>query len=70
MHNGGAGARWAKRIPKIWFVTWMIRTAHYDDASLGDALITCLRNLSRDVLLRIAAAATRLADQKTNGSRS
>jgi hypothetical protein len=64
VHNGGKGERMTKRIPRVWLIAWMIRTAHYDDASLGDALIACLRHLAPDVLRRVAAAAARLADAK------
>lgn len=76
VHNGGKGERNTKRVPRVWFVAWMTKTAQhengtaiYDNESLGDAVIQCLRYLSRDVLLKIAAAATRFADQKAPGAR-
>ena len=63
-HNAGNGQRMTKRIPRVWLVAYMIKTAHYDDASLGDALIACLGKLPAATLLRIAASATRLASEK------
>lgn len=63
-HNAGSGQRMTKRIPRIWLVTYAIRTARYSDESLGDALITCLPHLSAAALLRIADASRRLAADK------
>lgn len=63
-HNGGTGARMTKRVPRVWFIAWMLSTARYDDESLGDALIASLSRLSRESLLRIAAAAHRQAHEK------
>jgi hypothetical protein len=66
-HNYNAGkkaARETKRVPRVWFITWMISTAQYDDASLGDALLACLPKLPAVTLHRIASAATKLANEK------
>lgn len=63
-HNAGTGARMTKRIPRVWLVAYMIRTAHYDDASLADALLGCLPRLPAATLLRVAATASRLAHEK------
>lgn len=67
VHNGGTGARETKRIPRSWFIGWMIKTAEYNDASLGDAFVSCLKNLPEPTLLRISAASTRFAMEKTTG---
>lgn len=63
-HNGGAGKRRTKRIPRVWLVAYLIRTADYTDESLADALITCLPHLPATTLLRIAEHARRLAQEK------
>lgn len=63
-HNGGKGERMTKRIPRVWLLAWMIRTARYSDASLADAVIGCLRYLPAVSLNRIADAAKRLAETK------
>ncbi len=68
-HNAGNGQRMTKRIPRVWLVAYMIRTAHYDDSSLGDALIACLTHLPTATLLRIAAAATHTARENPLGAR-
>lgn len=36
-HNAGAGVRMSKRVPRVWLVAYLTRTATYDDASLADA---------------------------------
>ncbi len=64
VHNGGKGARDTKRIPRVWFILWMIETAEYDDASLGDALTSCLKNVSAPILLRIASSCHRFVAEK------
>lgn len=60
-HNGGAGLRMTKKIPRVWIVTYAVKTATYDDASLTDALIACLPGLSPHTLLRLAEAARKAA---------
>jgi len=67
-HNAGTGARMTKRIPRVWLVAYMIRTASYDDTSLGDALDACLPKLPVATLTRIASRATRLAQEKPIGA--
>lgn len=63
-HNAGTGQRMTKRIPRVWLVAYLTRTAGYDDASLDDALIACLPHRPRTSLLRIAAACQRIAQDK------
>jgi hypothetical protein len=60
-HNGGDGLRMTKRIPRVWLVAYAVKTATYDDASLADALITCLPRLSPATLLKLADAARKAA---------
>ncbi len=60
-HNAGRGERMTKRIPRVWLVTYMIKTAHYDDSSLGDALLACLPKLPPLTLHRISLAAAKLS---------
>lgn len=63
-HNGGEGKRRTKRIPRVWLVAYLIRTADYTDDSLADALLTCLPHLPAPTLLRLAEHARRLATEK------
>lgn len=60
-HNGGDGLRMTKRIPRVWLVAYAVKTATYDDASLADALLTCLPRFAPATLLRLADAARRQA---------
>lgn len=64
VHNGGSGIRETKRVPRVWLISFLISTARYDDPSLGDALISCLKYLSAPILLRIADACHRFAAEK------
>lgn len=63
-HNAGRGMRETIRIPRVWAVTWLVRTARYDDASLADAVIACLHFLPVASLLKIADAARALVARK------
>ena len=55
-HNAGAGLRMTKRIPRVWLVAYMVRTARYDNEALVNALIAALRSCSRDQQRRVHAA--------------
>lgn len=59
--NGGAGKRHSKRIPRAWAVAFLVKHARWDDESLADAYVDCLRHLPAQTLLRIADAARHLA---------
>jgi hypothetical protein len=67
-HNAGQGKRHSKRIPRIFVVAYMIKTATYTDESLLDCLIGCIRHLPRESLLRLADAARRFAGEKPPNS--
>lgn len=60
-HNAGAGLRDHKRVLRIALVAYAIRTADYDDESLGESLISCLGHLPPATLLRLAEKARHLA---------
>jgi len=53
-HNGATGARMTKRIPRIWILSYLLRTAEYDDASLIDALCISAPRLSPTACLQVA----------------
>lgn len=53
-HNGGTGARMTKRIPRTWILSYLLRTATYDDASLIDALCAAAPRLTPTACLQIA----------------
>lgn len=55
-HNAGTGARNTKRIPRVFVVAYMIKTATYDNDALVDCLVACLRNCSREQKRRVHAA--------------
>jgi hypothetical protein len=63
-HNAGAGARMTKRIPRIFLIAYLVRTATYTDQALLDCLIGSWRHLPRESLLRLAAAARKFAEDK------
>ncbi len=63
-HNAAGGKRMTKRIPRVWIVAYALRTADYDDQSLGDALLATLPQLPAATLLRLADQARRLAAEK------
>jgi hypothetical protein len=55
-HNAGDGLRVTKRIPRVWLVAYMVRTARYDNETLVDALLAALRLCSREQQRRVHAA--------------
>jgi hypothetical protein len=55
-HNARDGRRWTKRIPRVWLVSYLVRTAEYDDPALVDALVGCLRFCSREQQKRVHAS--------------
>jgi hypothetical protein len=55
-HNAGDGRRWSKRIPRVWLVSYLVRTSEYDDPALIDALVGCLRNIGNEQKRRVHAA--------------
>jgi hypothetical protein len=55
-HNAGAGARMTKRIPRLFLVAYLLKTATYDNDALVDCLIGSLRHCSRDQQHRIHSA--------------
>jgi hypothetical protein len=55
-HNAGAGLRVTKRIPRVWLVAYMLRTARYENTTLVDALIAALHSCSREQQRRVHAA--------------
>lgn len=58
-HNGAAGQRWTKRIPRAWLIAWLLGTADYELTTLADALERGLRRLSTHLLLRLQGAIAR-----------
>lgn len=55
-HNAGAGARMTKRIPRLFVVAYLVRTATYDNDTLVDCLTAALRHCSREQQRRLHAA--------------
>ncbi len=55
------GKRMTKRIPRVWAISYMIKTADYTDESLCDALISTLPHLPPETLMRISNEARKLA---------
>lgn len=60
-HNAGDDQRKHKRVLRVSLIAYAVKTADYHDEGLADLLIGCLRHLSRDLLLRISAAALHYA---------
>lgn len=52
-HNAGKGARMTKRIPRIFLVAYLIKTATYDNDALVDCLVGCLQTCSRTQQARV-----------------
>ncbi len=52
-HNAGAGARMTKRIPRVFVIAYMLRTATYDNDAVVDCLIAGLRQCSPDQQRRV-----------------
>lgn len=52
-HNGAAGQRWTKRIPRVWLLAWLLRTSDYELATLVEALDRGIRRLSTPLLLQL-----------------
>jgi len=55
-HNAGAGARMTKRIPRIFVVAYMLKTATYDNDALVDCVTAALRTCSREQQRRVHSA--------------
>lgn len=55
-HNAGTGKRDTKRIPRMWVVSYLIRTAEYSDPDLADAFISGLHTFSTEQLLALRSA--------------
>src|SRR5688572_23847359 len=65
VHNGGSGARETKRIPRVWFIAFMLNTAGYDDVSLGHALLSCLKHIPLESRIWIESECRRLNTAKS-----
>lgn len=55
-HNAGAGARMTKRIPRLFVVAYLVKTATYDNDALVDCLIAAVRHCSPEQKRRIHSA--------------
>lgn len=62
-HNGGAGARMTKRIPRVFVVAYLVRTATYDTDALVDCLLGACRGLSREQMHRLHSGLGLYLDQ-------
>lgn len=62
-HNAGTGARHTKRIPRLFLVAYLLRTATYDNDGLVDCLLGSLRHLSRAQMQRVHAGLTLYLDR-------
>lgn len=52
-HNAGAGERMTKRIPRVFVVSYLVKTATYDNDALVDCLIGALRQCSPEQQRRV-----------------
>ncbi len=52
-HNAGNGARMTKRIPRVFIVAYLIKTATYDNEALVDCLLSSLKCCSRAQQARV-----------------
>lgn len=55
-HNAAGGKRPTFRIPRVWIVAYMVRTADYDDPALFEAFAACAPRFSPVVCLQLAEA--------------
>ncbi|HEX2860704.1 MAG TPA: hypothetical protein VHN79_03650 [Lacunisphaera sp.] len=55
-HNAGLGARMTKRVPRLFLVAYMVKTATYDNDALVDCVIASLRHCSREQQHRVHSA--------------
>jgi hypothetical protein len=65
-YNGGKGERMTKRIPRLFVITLLVKSAKYDAETRVDAIISCLREFKGHELLNIAEAARQLAVKNGN----
>ena len=65
-HNGGSGLRDTKRILRVSFVAYMMRTADYTDEAIFESYIGCLHNLSEQQLAGIRTAIAHELTRRAN----
>lgn len=63
-YNGGAGKRDSIRVPRLFVIELLVKSARYDAETKLDAALSILREFSGVELLRIAEAARDLAAKK------
>jgi len=65
VHSCGSGQRVTKRIPRSFVISFLIRTARYDQATKLQAFLACLREFNADELRQIATAANCRANRQS-----